>query len=84
MEVLIAKQTAFISAALTGDTRYKGEELRRAHVRLAIRDNEFNELIAILKSTLDDHGISPDKRQLIVATFENFRDVIVLRSPVVS
>ena len=77
MEALIAEQAAFISAALSGDTRYTPDDLARVHARLRITDDEFNELISILRSTCDDHLIAQDQQEIIVSTFEEIRDPIV-------
>ena len=77
MEALIAKQAAFISAALSGNTRYTNADLARVHARLLITDDEFNELISILRSTFDDHHLAQDQQETIVSTFEEFREPIV-------
>ncbi len=45
--------------------------------RLLITDDEFNELISILRSTFDDHHLAQDQQETIVSTFEEFREPIV-------
>lgn len=77
MEALIAEQAGFITAAHSGETRYTPADLARVHARLLITDDEFNELISILRSTCDDHHIREDQQETIVSTFEEFREPIV-------
>jgi truncated hemoglobin YjbI len=77
IEALIAKQSAFITAALSGETRYTHQDLSRVHAEFEINDAEFDEMIAILRSTLDDHGVDAVRHQIITSTFEQFREAVV-------
>jgi len=38
--------------------------LARVHGRLSVTDIDFDELIALLKSSLDDHRIAPEQQSL--------------------
>lgn len=84
MEALINKQATYIAATISGETRYNDEELSRVHARFLISDQEFDEMIALLKSTLEDHHVGPAQHRRIVATFEEFRTSIVRGSVLTS
>ena len=54
MPRLIDHQTKFFSALMGGPASFSNEELERAHSRLDINDQEFQEMVDLLKETLED------------------------------
>ncbi len=54
MRKLIDHQTKFVSSLMGGPASYSNEELERVHRRLDINERDFNEMIAVLKETLED------------------------------
>ena len=54
MPRLIDHQTKFISSLMGGPASYSNEELERVHSRLNISEQEFQEMVELLKETLED------------------------------
>jgi hemoglobin len=54
MPRIIDHQTKFIASLMGGPASYTNEELERVHSHLNIRENEFQEMVALLKETLED------------------------------
>lgn len=54
MRKLIDHQTKFVSSLMGGPASYSNEELERVHRRLDINERDFNEMITVLKETLED------------------------------
>jgi truncated hemoglobin YjbI len=81
MEVLVAKQAAFIDTIVRGDPGYSTAELHRLHSHLDIDDQGYDELLRILDSTLKDHDVHAETRSLINESFASFREAIVFKQP---
>jgi truncated hemoglobin YjbI len=81
MEVLVAKQAAFIDTILRGDPGYSPEELHRLHSHLDIDDEGYDELLAILDLTLKYHEVEAHAGSLITESFASFRDAIISKLP---
>lgn len=78
MRALIDHQTAFISSLMGGPgTNYTDEALGRIHARLDITDAEFDQTLAILGETLEDHGFEPEDVAHLAGKFADRRPVIV-------
>jgi hemoglobin len=56
---LIDHQTKFVSALMGGPASYTDEQLARAHHRLGITAEEFDEMAELFRETLEDGGL-PD------------------------
>ncbi|MBT5051377.1 MAG: group 1 truncated hemoglobin [Rhodospirillaceae bacterium] len=54
MSKQIEHQTKFIASLMGGPASYSNEELERVHSRLNINEAEFQEMVALLKETLED------------------------------
>lgn len=54
MPRLIDHQTKFIASLMGGPASYSNEELERLHSHLNINDGEFQEMVELLKETLED------------------------------
>jgi hemoglobin len=58
MRRLIDHQTKFIAALMGGPASYSDEQIARAHVRLGITSDEFEEMASLFRETLEDFGMS--------------------------
>jgi hemoglobin len=54
---LIDHQTKFMSAIMGGPASFSDEQIARAHHRLGITDEEFDEMAALFSETLEDFGV---------------------------
>ena len=77
IEVLIAKQSAFIDTVVRGEPGYSATELQQLHAHLSIDDPSFDELIRLLNDSLHEHEFGAEATAVVLASFESFRDVIV-------
>lgn len=59
MRRLIDHQTKFISSVMGGPASYTDEQLQRSHAHLNIARSEFLEMAALLRDTLEEHGLEP-------------------------
>jgi hemoglobin len=60
MPRLIDHQTQFISQLLGGPVRISDETLQHAHARLRITQKEFEEIVRILRNTLEKGGLDSE------------------------
>jgi hemoglobin len=79
MRRLVDHQTKFIASLLGGPAAYTDEALRRAHARLAITHDEFEEMSELLREVLEDHDFDPADIDLIVGEFRRREPTIVTR-----
>lgn len=77
MKRLIDHQTKFIAYLLGGPADYTGERIEQLHRHLKIDAADFDEMKAILKSTLGDHGMEPEDCAAVMAEIEARRGLIV-------
>ena len=77
IEVLIAKQAAFIDTVVRGEPGYSATELRQLHAHLSIDDASFDELIRLLDDSLREHEFGAEASAVVLASFGSFRHVIV-------
>lgn len=62
MAAQVKKQTAFLAWAFDGPVRYKGRDLRAAHLELVARglgDAHFDAVLGHLSAALDETGVAP-------------------------
>jgi hemoglobin len=67
MQRLVEHQAKFISSVMGGPESYTDAKLRDAHAHLAIDKAAFDEMIGLLRLTLEDFQISPADVRTIVA-----------------
>ena len=77
MQRLVEHQAKFISSVMGGPECYTEAMLRDAHVHLPIDEGAFDEMIELLKLTLEDFQIAPDDVRTIVADLNARRAQIV-------
>ncbi len=81
MEVLVAKQVAFIDTIVRGNPGYSSADLQRIHAHLKIDDNDFDELMRLLDASLRKHVTDPGVRSVIHGGFASFRQAIISDDP---
>ena len=79
MRLLVDHQTKFIASLMGGPASYTDEALHRAHARLTITRDEFEEMSELLQEVLEDHDFLPADIDLIVGEFRRREPAIVAR-----
>lgn len=77
MRRLIDHQTRFISAMMGGPASYSDAMLARAHAGLGIQPEEFDEMVALIRETLEDNRLPDADVERMVAHVAALRGVIV-------
>lgn len=78
MRELIKHQTVFISYLTGGPgTAYSDEVLHRIHAPLGITHAEFDELLGILRDTLEDHEFDDEDVEVISKEYRRREPFIV-------
>lgn len=80
MRRLIDHQTKFIASIMGGPASYSNEELERVHSRLNINDREFEEMVALLKETLEDFDFDDTDIGAVQSEILSRKRYIVARS----
>ena len=78
MPKLIDHQTKFIAYLLGGPASFTDDHLKRAHTRLNISDDHFNEMKLMLAGVLSDAGFESEDVDLVMAAVENHRTNVVV------
>ncbi|MHC5010859.1 MAG: group I truncated hemoglobin [Planctomycetota bacterium] len=78
MRVLIDHQTKFISQLMGGPAAYTDPMLEQLHAHLGVTDAAFDEVIDLLRDTLEDFELEPADVDHIVGEMEARRPVIVI------
>ena len=79
MPRLIDHQTKFVSALMGGPASYSNEELERVHSRLNINESEFQEMVDLLKETLEDFDFDDSDIATVQSEILNRKRYIVVR-----
>jgi hemoglobin len=77
MQRLVEHQAKFISSVMGGPESYTGAMLRDSHAHLPIDDGVFDEMIGLLRLTLEDFQFAPADVRTIVADLDARRAQIV-------
>jgi len=77
MPRLIDHQTKFISGLMGGPASISDERLRVVHHNITITDQEFDEIIEILKEALSDHSMDEADISAVAAEMASKRKLIV-------
>jgi hemoglobin len=80
MRRLIDHQTKFISAVMGGPAAFSDEQMKRAHTTLGIDDPDFDEMISLLRETLEDFGVKQPALGRIEAHVQSMRRLVVTSS----
>lgn len=84
MRRLIDHQTRFVAAVMGGPAAISDDQMRKAHARLGIRDGDFDEMVNLLRETLEDHGIADPALARIEAHVAGMRALVVAAPAVAS
>ena len=79
MPRLIDHQTKFIATLMGGPASYSNEELERIHSRLDIDENEFQEMVDLLKETLEDFDFADTDIAIVQSEILSRKRFIVAR-----
>ncbi|WP_298974083.1 group 1 truncated hemoglobin [uncultured Roseobacter sp.] len=77
MSRIVDHQTKFIASLLGGPAAYTDKQLRQLHSHLDVNDAHFDELEAVLRGTLLEHGMAPEDVEIVVTEFGKRRPLIV-------
>jgi hemoglobin len=78
MERLIRHQTDFLCLLLGGPVNYSGRDLRQAHRRLNITEEDFNLVAELLEETLEECNVEYDDIEAIMRIIVSTKpDIIV-------
>lgn len=80
MRRLIDHQTRFVATLMGGPASYTNEHLERVHSRLGITDPAFDEVVYLLKETLEDFEYDAADIVAVEQEIQNRRKYIVSRS----
>lgn len=77
MPRLIDHQTKFVASLMGGPTSISDDRLEAVHRHLNISHSDFDEVTALLKEALAEHGISEPDIAATLAEVESKRGIIV-------
>ena len=77
MHLQIDHQTKFIATLMGGPASYTDEHIRRVHAQHQISQEAFAEGCAVLRETLEDHGMDESDIGSVMAAFSAHRDQVV-------
>lgn len=79
---LVDHQTKMLAAMMGGPAAYTDDHLHRAHAHLSVRAEDYDEIILLLRESLEDAGIEDRGVERVLAHVESLRDRIVKSTPV--
>lgn len=79
---LIDHQTKFVSALMGGPGSFTNEHLGRAHARLGITPEEYEEMGEIFRETLEDFDVPEVEVERLHAHILSLQDHVIGGSPV--
>lgn len=77
VKTLIDHQTKFVAQVMGGPVNYTNEALRGIHARYGIDRRAFDEVVALLRETLEEFAVAPEDVRLVVADFESRAPFII-------
>lgn len=77
MGTLIDHQTRFVASLMGGPASFTNEHLARVHARLNVTDEAFDEMVRIMRETLEDHDYDESDISVVHANLVNRRSYIV-------
>lgn len=79
MARLVDHQTKFFSALMGGPANFSNEELERVHSHLNINEKEFQEMVDLLKETLEDFDFDESDIAIVQGEIQSRKRYIVAR-----
>lgn len=74
---LIDHQTKFMSAMMGGPASFTDDQIARAHQRLGISEEEFDEMAELFRETLEDFGVATEEVARLNAHVRSMRPYVV-------
>lgn len=74
---LIDHQTKFIAAVMGGPASFSDDHIARAHGRLGITGDDFDEMAALFRETLEDSGVAESQIVRLGAHMAGMREHLV-------
>ena len=75
----IDHQTKFVASLMGGPASFTSEHLQRVHARLDIDDEAFDEIVDLLRETLEDFDFDESDIAIVYGEVVSYRSVIVSR-----
>lgn len=75
----IDHQTKFFASIMGGPASYTSEHLARVHQKLAITDEAFDELVMLVRETLEDFELDESDIATVYGEIVSYRSFIVTR-----
>ncbi len=79
MRRLIDHQTRFISSVMGGPASFTNDQLERVHARIGVTEPAFEEMVTLLRETLEDFDFSDEDIQTIMDDITSRKRYIVTR-----
>ncbi len=79
MKRQIDHQTKFIATLMGGPASYTNEHLERVHAHLNITESAFQELINVMRETLEDHNMGEEDIQQVVNEMVSRKNYIIAK-----
>jgi hemoglobin len=80
MRTLIEHQTRFIASLMGGPASYSNDHLARIHAHLEITEEAFQEVVTLLRETLEDHNFEDEDIYAVIGEIVSRKAYIVTRS----
>ena len=80
ISALSEHQTQFLAAIMGGPLAHTAEQIRMAHRHLGITDDDFDEMLRLLESTLLDFGMEPHDAAQVIAGYRDLQPAVVAGS----
>lgn len=74
---LVDHQLKFFTMVLGGPASFTDSRLLRAHIHLGVTNTQFDEVIQLLRETLEEAGFNHEDLQITISAVENRRTLIV-------
>lgn len=79
MKRLIDHQTKFIAFLMGGPASYTQEHIERVHARLGITEAAFQEVLLLLRETLEDFDFADEDIKTVERELASYRHFVITR-----
>lgn len=81
MRRLVEHQAKFIASVMGGPASYSDVELHAVHADLGIGEDDFDEMLSLMRAALSNAGLVESDVETVVTALEQRRPVIVTAKP---
>lgn len=75
----IDHQTKFVASLMGGPASFSDEHLQHVHARYSIEEAAFNELVLVLRETLEDADLEETDIGEVIAAFQSKKHLVVAK-----